>query len=128
MSDFIRKILLLALLAVVSSACLEEADYLYKKIGEDFDNKGGTYKGVDGITVHIEEGSLPEGIDKVTISAFSLDTPAFTNVSKPVTNIYSISPAAVEFTKDLTVVISYKETEFPNLLDELDLSGQSQSA
>ena len=121
MSDFIRKILLLALLAVISSACLEEADYLYKKIGEDFDNKGGTYKGVDGITVHIEEGSLPEGIDKVTISAFSLDTPAFTNVSKPVTNIYSISPAAVEFTKDLTVVISYKETEFPNLLDELDL-------
>lgn len=116
----VKKIFTLLVFALLISACGIE-DYLYKKIGQDFDNSGGTYKGVDGVTVHIEEGSLPEGTDVVTITAFSLDTPAFTNVSKPVTNIYSISPAAFEFAKDLTVVIPYKETDFPNLLDELDL-------
>ena len=116
----IKKIFSLLVLALLLAACGEE-DYLYKKIGQDFDNSGGTYKGVNGVTVHIEPGSLPEGTDVVTITAYALDTPAFTNVSKPVTNIYSISPAAFEFAKDLTVVIPYKETDFPNLLDELDL-------
>ncbi|MBO7128031.1 formylglycine-generating enzyme family protein [bacterium] len=115
-----KKIFTMLLLAIILSACGVD-EYLYKKTGQDFDNNGGTYKGVNGITVIIEEGSLPEGIDVVTITAYSLDTPAFTNVSKPVTNIYSISPAAFEFAKDLTVVIPYKETDFPNLLDELDL-------
>ena len=116
----LKKIFTLLLFAFLLSSCGVE-DYLYKKTGQDFDNAGGVYKGVDGVTVHIPEGSLPEGIDVVTITAYSLDTPAFTNVSKPVTNIYSISPAAVEFTKDLTVVLPYKETDFPNLLDEQDL-------
>ncbi|MBO4711845.1 formylglycine-generating enzyme family protein [bacterium] len=116
----IKKICILFVLAFILSACGVE-DYLYKKIGQDFDNNGGVYKGVDGVTVHIEAGSLPEGVDVVTITAYALDTPAFTNVSKPVTNIYSISPAAFEFAKNLTVVIPYKETDFPNLLDELDL-------
>jgi Uncharacterized conserved protein len=116
----LKKIFTVLALAVLLSSCGVE-DYLYKKTGQDFDNKGGTYKGVDGVTVHIEEGSLPEGTDVVTITAYALDTPAFTNVSKPVTNIYSISPAAFEFAKNLTVVIPYKETDFPNLLDELDL-------
>ena len=116
----LRKIFALFVMAVVLSACGGD-EYLYKKIGKDFDNRGGVYKGVNGVTVHIEEGSLPEGVDVVTITAFALDTPAFTNVSKPVTNIYSISPAAVEFRKNLTVVIPYKESDFPNLLDELDL-------
>ena len=118
--NYLRKIFTLLVLALLLSACGEE-DYLYKKIGQDFDNNGGVYKGVNGVTVHIEAGSLPEGTDVVTITAYALDTPAFTNVSKPVTNIYSISPAAFEFAKDLTVVIPYKETDFPNLLDELDL-------
>lgn len=117
---YLRKIFTLLVLALLLSACGEE-DYLYKKIGQDFDNNGGVYKGVNGVTVHIEAGSLPEGTDVVTITAYALDTPAFTNVSKPVTNIYSISPAAFEFAKNLTVVIPYKETDFPNLLDELDL-------
>jgi len=121
MLGILKKILVFAALAVLFTACSDEDEYLYKKTGQDFDNKGGVYKGVDGITVHIEEDSLPEGVDEVTITAYSLDTPAFTNVSKPVTNIYSISPAAVKFKKNLTVVISYKETKFPNLLDELDL-------
>ena len=116
----LKKIFMVLFFALLVSSCSEE-DFLYKKIGEDFDNKGGKYTGVDGVTVIIEEGSLPEGIDVVTITAYSLDTPAFTNVSKPVTNIYSISPAAVEFTKNLTVTIPYKESDFPNLLDELDL-------
>ncbi|MBR6422564.1 formylglycine-generating enzyme family protein [bacterium] len=116
----LKKIFTLIIFALLLSSCGVE-DYLYKKTGQDFDNLGGVYKGVDGVTVHIPEGSLPEGIEVVTITAYSLDTPAFTNVSKPVTNIYSISPAAVEFTKDLTVVIPYKETDFPNLLDEQDL-------
>ena len=116
----LKKICTLLLFALLLSSCGVE-DYLYKKTGQDFDNKGGVYKGVDGVTVHIEENSLPEGVDVVTITAYSLDTPAFTNVSKPVTNIYSISPAAVQFKKNLTVVIPYKETDFPNLLDELDL-------
>ena len=118
--NYLRKIFTLLVLALLLSACGEE-DYLYKKIGQDFDNNGGVYKGVNGVTVHIEAGSLPEGTDVVTITAYALDTPAFTNVSKPVTNIYSISPAAFEFAKNLTVVIPYKETDFPNLLDELDL-------
>lgn len=123
MSEMIKKILILLSAAVMLTACFtDEEDYLYKKTGQDFDNKGGTYKSADGnVTVHIEENSLPEGVDTVTITAYTLDTPAFTNVSKPVTNIYSISPAAVQFSKDLTVVIAYKETSFPNLLDELDL-------
>ena len=121
MSAILKKILFFAAFALVFAACSEEDEFLYKKTGQDFDNKGGTYKGVNGVTVHIPEGALPEGVDVVTITAYSLDTPAFTNVSKPVTNIYSISPAAVQFTKNLTVVIPYKETEFPNLLDELDL-------
>ena len=116
----LKKIFTLLFFAVLLSSCGVE-DYLYKKIGQDFDNKGGTYKGVNGVTVHIDEGSLPEGTDVVTITAYALDTPAFTNVSKPITNIYSISPAAFEFAKNLTVVIPYKETDFPNLLDELDL-------
>ncbi len=120
MSAIYRKVMFLLVFAAILTACGVE-DYLYKKIGQDFDNSGGVYKGVDGVTVHIEEGSLPEGIDVVTITAYSLDTPAFTNVSKPVTNIYSISPAAVQFKKNLTVVIPYKEADFPNLLDELDL-------
>ena len=96
----IKKIFSLLVLALLLAACGEE-DYLYKKIGQDFDNSGGTYKGVNGVTVHIEPGSLPEGTDVVTITAYALDTPAFTNVSKPVTNIYSISPAAFEFAKNL---------------------------
>lgn len=122
MLGILKKILVLSALVIVCAACMEEEEqYRYKKTGQDFDNKGGTYKGVDGITVIIDEGSLPEGIDVVTITAYSLNTPAFTNVSKPVTNIYSISPAAVKFTKNLTVSISYKETDFPNLLDEQDL-------
>lgn len=116
----VKKIFTFLVFALLFAACGEE-DYLYKKIGQDFDNSGGTYKGVNGVTVHIEPGSLPEGTDVVTITAYALDTPAFTNVSKPVTNIYSISPAAFEFTKNLTVVIPYKESDFPNLLDELDL-------
>ena len=119
MADF-RKIFTMLVFALLLSACGKE-DYLYKKIGQDFDNNGGVYKGVNGVTVHIEAGSLPEGTDVVTITAYALDTPAFTNVSKPVTNIYSISPAAFEFAKNLTVVIPYKESDFPNLLDELDL-------
>ncbi len=116
----LKKIFTVLLFAILLSSCGVE-EYLYKKIGQDFDNKGGTYKGVNGVTVHIEEGSLPEGTDVVTITAYALDTPAFTNVSKPITNIYSISPAAFEFAKNLTVVIPYKEADFPNLLDELDL-------
>jgi len=118
--SILKKIFTVLVFALLLSSCGVE-DYLYKKTGQDFDNSGGVYKGVNGVTVHIEEGSLPEGTDVVTITAYALDTPAFTNVSKPVTNIYSISPAAFEFAKDLTVVIPYKEADFPNLLDELDL-------
>ena len=122
MLEMLKKILVFSALIVMFAACLEEEEeYRYQKTGQDFDNKGGTYKGVDGITVILDEGSLPEGIDVVTISAYSLNTPVFTNVSKPVTNIYSISPAAVKFAKNLTVAIYYKETDFPNLLDEQDL-------
>ena len=121
MSAIFKKIIVFASIFAVFADCSDESEFLYKKTGQDFDNKGGVYKGVDGVTVHIEEGSLPDGVDVVTITAYSLDTPAFTNVSKPVTNIYSISPAAVQFKKNLTVVIPYKESDFPNLLDELDL-------
>ena len=122
MLRILKKILTLSLTAAIFTACFEfEEEQYHEKRGQDFDNSGGVYKGVDGITVHIEEDSLPEGIDEITITAYSLDTPALTNVSKPVTNIYSISPAAVQFRKNLTVIISYKETAFPNLLDELDL-------
>ena len=108
-------------------SCSGGGEYLFEKTGQDFDNGGGTYKGVQGVTVIIPEGSLPEGISVVTVTAYALDTPPFTNVSKPVTNIFSISPSAVMFNpkniedKNLTVSIPYKETAFPNLLDELDL-------
>lgn len=121
MSALLKKIIVFAALFIIFISCADESEFLYKKTGQDFDSKGGTYKGVNGVTVHIPEGALPEGVDVVTITAYSLDTPAFTNVSKPVTNIYSISPAAFEFAKELTVVIPYKEADFPNLLDELDL-------
>ncbi|HSW60438.1 MAG TPA: hypothetical protein VLJ60_06530, partial [bacterium] len=113
--------LFILFLMLMIAGCTGGGEYLFQKTGEDFDAKGGIYKGVDGVTVHIPEGALPEGIDKITITIYALDTSPFTNVSKPVTNIYSISPAAIEFKKDLTVVIPYKETSFPNLLDELDL-------
>ena len=97
-----------------------ESDIIYKKTGEDFDNNGGVYRSVDGgVTVIIPPDALPDDVETVTITAYRLDTPAMTNVSKPVTNIYSISPAAVQFKKDLTVNIFYKEANFPNLLDEL---------
>jgi len=111
----------LLIFAIMFSGCTSGGEYMFQKTGQDFDEKGGIYKGVDDVTVHIPEGALPEGIDKITITVYALDTAPFTNVSKPVTNIYSISPAAIEFTKDLTVVIPYKEKSFPNLLDELDL-------
>lgn len=104
----------------VLTSCGEE-EYGIEKYGQDFDQKGGVYKGVGGVTVIIPAGALPDGIEKITVSAFSLDTPPFTNVSKPITNIFSISPAAIEFKKELTVNIPYKETSFPNQLDELDL-------
>lgn len=108
-------------------SCSGGGEYLFEKTGQDFDNGGGTYKGVQGVTVIIPEGSLPDGISVVTVTAYALDTPPFTNVSKPVTNIFSISPSAVMFNpkniedKNLTVSIPYKEAAFPNLLDELDL-------
>ncbi len=111
---------IIAVLAVFSFSCGEE-EYGFEKYGQDFDNDGGTYKGVGGVTVIIPAGALPEGVDKITVTVFSLDTAPFTNVSKPVTNIFSISPAAVQFKKDLTVNIPYKESNFPPLLDELDL-------
>ena len=88
MSAIFKKIIVFASIFAVFAACSDESEFLYKKTGQDFDNKGGVYKGVDSVTVHIEEGSLPDGVDVVTITAYSLDTPAFTNVSKPVTNIY----------------------------------------
>lgn len=112
--------LIIAVLAIFSFSCGEE-EYGFEKYGTDFDNDGGTYKGVGGVTVIIPAGALPEGVDKITVTVFSLDTAPFTNVSKPVTNIFSISPAAVQFKKDLTVNIPYKESNFPPLLDELDL-------
>lgn len=108
-------------------SCDGKGEYLFEKTGKDFNNNGGTYQGVQGVTVIIPEGSLPDGIDVVTVTAYALDTPPFTNISKPVTNIFSISPSAVMFNpknineKNLTVSIHYRETEFPNLLDELDL-------
>jgi len=108
-------------------SCTGGGEYLFEKVGQDFDSEGGTYKGVQGVTVIIPKNALPEGIDKVTVTAYALDTPPFTNISKPVTNIFSISPAAVKFnpenvpSKNLTVSIPYSEKSFPNLLDELDL-------
>ncbi|HNW82912.1 MAG TPA: hypothetical protein PKG52_08490, partial [bacterium] len=104
-----------------------EQEYGYEKYGKDFDNDGGTYIGVDGVTVVIPPGALPDGIENITVTVFALDTAPFTNVSKPVTNIYSISPAAIQFNpnnvanKNLSVNIPYTEKDFPNLLDELDL-------
>ncbi|MGI6395205.1 MAG: formylglycine-generating enzyme family protein [bacterium] len=112
---------LLLLTFLFAAGCSAGSEYMSQKTGQDFDSKGGIYKGVGGVTVHIPEDALPDGIDVVTITVYALDTAPFTNVSKPVTNIYSISPASIEFKKELTVVIPYKETEFPNLLDELDL-------
>ncbi len=111
---------LFILLSFVSS-CQQAEDVMYQKYGEDFDNKGGIYEGVGNVVVHIPENSLPEDIEKVTITIFALDTPPLTNASMPVTNTFSISPAAIEFQRDLTVVIPYDEEEFPNLLSELDI-------
>ncbi|HDT11559.1 MAG TPA: formylglycine-generating enzyme family protein [bacterium] len=102
-------------------SCTTQEDVMYEKYGQDFGNKGGQYEGVGGVVIHIPPDSLPEGVDKVTITVFALDTPPFTNVSMPVTNTFSIFPAAIEFTKDLTVVIPYDEEEFPYLLGELDI-------
>ena len=120
MRHFNKSALFMAILFLFVSC--NENDIFYKKTGEDFDNTGGVYKSVDGgVTVIIPPDALPDGVETVTITAYRLDTPAMTNVSKPVTNIYSISPAAVQFKKDLTVNIFYKEANFPNLLDELDL-------
>jgi len=122
MLGILKKILVFSMLAASFTACLDEGTSSSSETGMPCDKTGCTYQSVDGtITVIIDEDSLPEGKDEVPISAYSLKTPAFTDVSKPITNIYSISPAAVQFKKNLTVVISYKETEFPKLLDELDL-------
>ncbi len=102
-------------------SCMVTEDVYRQRYGEDFDNEGGMYTGVGGVTIHIPPDSMPEGVDKVTITVFALDTPPFTNVSMPVTNTFSISPAALEFRRELTVVIPYTESGFPTLLDELDI-------
>lgn len=119
-----KKLLLFSILFTVVFACMScsSGQEVYaEKYGKDFDKDGGSYKGVGGVTVHIPAGALPEGIDKVNVTVFAYDTQPFTNVSKTVTNIYAISPSAIQFVKELTVVIPYRETDFPNLLDELDL-------
>ena len=122
MLGILKKILVFSMLAASFTACLDEGTSSSSETGMRCDKAGCIYQSVDGIiTVIIDEDSLPEGLNDVSISAYSLKTPAFTDVSKPITNIYSISPAAVKFKKNLTVVIAYNETEFPKLLDELDL-------
>jgi len=109
------------MLVILSISCNSGQEIYAEKYGKDFDNDGGSYKGVGGVTVHIPAGALPQDIEKVNVTVFAYDTQPFTNVSKTVTNIFAISPSAIQFTKELTVVIPYQETSFPNLLDELDL-------
>lgn len=118
-----RTILILGFLAAVllSVSCSSGQEVYAEKYGKDFDNEGGSYKGVGGVTVHIPAGALPENIEKINVTVFAYDTQPFTNVSKTVTNIYAVSPSAIQFTKELTVVIPYQEDSFPPLLDELDL-------
>jgi len=111
----------LLLLSVLAFSCNSGQEIYAEKYGKDFDNDGGSYEGVGGVTVHIPAGSLPEDIETINVSVFAYDTQPFTNISKTVTNIYAVSPSAIQFKKELTVVIPYKEDAFPPLLDELDL-------
>ncbi len=111
-------IALLSLIAVGLFSCGGDDAVVYEEYGKSIGPSGGTYRGVDGVTVIVPKGAVEKSI---AFTIYSIDTPSFTSVSKPVTKIYIVSPAAYEFKGDITVIIPYKESAIPDLLDEVDI-------
>ena len=116
MKALYKTIFLLAFVGLIS--CGGTEDIVYEAYGETIGSKGGKYTGVDGVTVIVPPNAVSK---EIAFTIFSIDTPSFTSVSKPVTNIYIVAPAAYEFQNALTVVIPYDESNIPDLLDEVDI-------
>ncbi|MCK5808709.1 formylglycine-generating enzyme family protein [bacterium] len=99
-------------------SCGGSEGVVYEAYGKGIGPKGGKYTGVDNVTIIVP----PKAVEKeIAFTIFSIDTPSFTSVSKPVTHIYIVAPAAYEFKVPVTVIIPYDEGAIPDLLDEVDI-------
>ena len=102
------KCLLLTIVFALLS-CGGSEGVIYEAYGKSIGPKGGKYTGVDNVTVIVP----PKAVSKeIAFTIFSIDTPSFTSVSKPVTHIYIVAPAAYEFKVPVTVIIPYRKQQF----------------